>query len=148
MSQGEVSDRNIRRWVRAGLVTTVHSVMVGNVTLDLHSGLASVRNEMIALRPQENLLLGLLSETPRRVVHYPVLFDALYGPRTCREAARVRLKALVAGLRKRLGDDLREHLCTAPGFGLVLYTRVEEDPVRFDSQGIDGNLSNVRKSCA
>ena len=87
MSQGEVSERNVRGWVRAGLVTTIHNVTVGNVTLDLHSGLACVCNTMIALRPQENLLLGLLSETPRRVVHYPVLFDALYGPRTCREAA-------------------------------------------------------------
>lgn len=148
MSEREVSERNTCGWVRAGLVTTVHNVRVGDVSLDLHSGLACVRNKIIALRPQESLLLGLLNETPRRVVHYPVLFDALYGPRTCREAARVRLKALVAGLRKRLGEDLREHLCTAPGFGLVLYTRVEADRVRHDSQGIDGNLSHMRQSCA
>jgi DNA-binding response OmpR family regulator len=112
--------------------------VLGNVTLDLHSGLAWAGGGMLALRPQESLLLGLLSEEPGRVVHYRVLFEALYGPRTCPETARIRLKALVSDLRRRIGGDLREHLCTVPRFGLVLYT----SSVRAGS-----STTNVRVSC-
>jgi DNA-binding response OmpR family regulator len=124
MSTELASDLNGQGWVRDGLVTTGRRILVGKTTLDLHSGLAWASDGLVGLRPQENRLLGLLSEAPCRVVHYQVVFDALYGPRTCREAARIRLKALVSSLRKRLGD-LRTHLCTAPGVGLVLYVRVD-----------------------
>ena len=90
-------------------------------TLDLDAYLAWVAGHPISLRPMEQRLLVLLSNSPNRVVAAEDLVVALYGS-IDRDAGRVRLRRLVTDIRKRLGEEFAQRLRTVHKIGLVLVT--------------------------
>jgi len=110
-----------RTWVLSALrrppTMSFHCAGVG---VDLPNHVAWLPDGPIGLRPQEVRLLCLLSSAPNRLVPTPEILAALYGGVPV-EAARIRLKALVADIRRRMGEGVASRLRTAHGVGLILY---------------------------
>jgi DNA-binding response OmpR family regulator len=100
--------------------------------LDLASSVIWVAGEPIYLRPMERRLISLLVASANRVVMTEDVVANLYGGISL-DAGRVRLKRLVADIRKRLGETFSRDLRTIHRVGLVLF-------VAEDGQAPDLNL--------
>jgi hypothetical protein len=109
-----------RRYRAMPSSTTPPAFQCGAASFDLERLVAVVDGNPIYVRPQEGRLLGSLLRAGGRVVAYEQLVVELYGARLPLQAARVRLKALVADVRRRFGRDMKQALRTAPSRGLVL----------------------------
>ena len=104
------------------------------VAVDLVNHVAWPPEGAVALRPQEVRLLRLLSATPNRVVPSLEILRQLYEGVPL-ESAKVRLKTLVADIRRRLGPRVGSRLRAAHGVGLILYVdgmTSEAQAQRFD----------------
>jgi DNA-binding response OmpR family regulator len=98
---------------------TYERVQTKAKVLDLDAHLVLVSGHPIRLRPMEQRLLSLLSQSPNRVVRTQALVEALYGNIDV-DAGRLRLRRLAADIRSRLGKDLARRLRTMHKVGLVL----------------------------
>jgi DNA-binding winged helix-turn-helix (wHTH) protein len=86
---------------------------------DLAASVIRVDGELVYLRPMERRLIALLMASPNRVVTTEDVVASLYGGISL-DAGRVRLKRLVADIRKRLGETFSRDLRTIHRVGLVL----------------------------
>jgi DNA-binding response OmpR family regulator len=96
------------------------SFYCSKVGVDLANHVAWLPDGPIGLRPQEARLLRLLSSAPGRLIPTPQILSTLYGG-VPDESAKIRLKALVADIRRRLGPLVASRLRAARGLGLILY---------------------------
>jgi len=87
--------------------------------LDLEASIIWIEGQPIYLRPMERRLISLLAGSANRVVMTEEVVANLYGDISL-DAGRVRLKRLVADIRKRLGEAFCRDLRTIHRVGLVL----------------------------
>jgi len=121
MRNQEIGKPRAGTWVRSELHRApVMSFHCGGVGVDLVNHVAWLPEGPLGLRPQEVRLLGLLSATPARLIPTGEVLATMYSGVPA-ESARVRLKALMADIRRRLGPRVAARLRAAPGVGLILY---------------------------
>jgi len=96
------------------------SFYCSDVGVDLVNHVAWLPEGPVGLRPQEARLLRLLAAAPGRLIPTPEILSTLYDG-VPDESARIRLKALVADIRRRLGPLVASRLRAARGIGLILY---------------------------
>jgi len=96
------------------------SFYCAEVGVDLVNHVAWLPDGPIGLRPQEVRLLRLLAAAPGRLIPTAEILSTLYDG-VPDESAKIRLKALVADIRRRLGPLVAARLRAARGIGLILY---------------------------
>lgn len=119
-SAGELLARIRALLRRSGSPSPVREVVVGDVTIDLHSQRVTREGEEIQLTRTEWLILRHLAENAGRIVPSRALIRAVWGPDA--DIDRQVLRVHVSNLRRKLEPDapLPRHLVTEPGVGYRL----------------------------